>query len=53
MRRAINEKDRRREKQVAHNLTNNITPVGVKRQISDVMEGARNSPCAGRLMKVG
>jgi excinuclease ABC subunit B len=49
MRRAMDETDRRREKQVAHNLANNITPVGVTREISDVMEGAR----ASRLMKVG
>lgn len=49
MQRAMDETDRRREKQVAHNLANNITPVGVTREISDVMEGAR----ASRLMKVG
>ena len=49
MRRAMDETDRRREKQVAHNLANNITPVGVTREISDIMEGAR----ASRLMKVG
>jgi len=48
MRRAMDETDRRREKQVAHNLANNITPVGVTREISDIMEGAR----ASRLMKV-
>ncbi len=53
MRRAMDETDRRREKQVAHNLANNITPIGVTREISDIMEGARTSARAGRLMKVG
>lgn len=42
MERAINETDRRREKQVAHNKANNIVPVGVKKDIADIMEGARS-----------
>jgi excinuclease ABC subunit B len=37
MRRAIDETDRRREKQHQYNLDNNITPTGVQRKITDVM----------------
>ena len=44
MQRAINETDRRREKQQDHNRTHNITPIGIKRQVADVMEGARDAP---------
>ena len=38
MQRAIDETDRRREKQKAHNIKYNIVPVGIKKSISDVME---------------
>ena len=44
MQRAIDETDRRREKQQDHNRTHNITPIGIKRQVADVMEGARDAP---------
>ena len=39
MRRAIDETDRRRNKQIAFNLANNITPVGIKKQIKDLIDG--------------
>ncbi|MFD2166585.1 excinuclease ABC subunit UvrB [Thalassotalea euphylliae] len=38
MRRAIDETDRRRDKQAAYNEANNITPKGVVRKITDVMD---------------
>jgi len=44
MRRAIDETDRRRDKQLAHNEANNITPVSIKRNVMDILEGARHVP---------
>ncbi len=39
MRRAMDETERRRTKQVAFNTANNITPVGVKKQIRELIDG--------------
>ncbi|MEY4209534.1 MAG: excinuclease subunit UvrB [Pseudomonadota bacterium] len=39
MKRAIGETERRRTKQVAFNEENNITPVGVKKQIREMIDG--------------
>jgi len=40
MKKAMDETLRRREKQLAYNKTHNITPVGIKSKVLDVMEGA-------------
>jgi excinuclease ABC subunit B len=39
MRRAMDETERRRNKQIAFNLDNNITPMGIKKQIRDLIDG--------------
>ncbi len=50
MQAAIDETDRRRQKQVEYNAEHGITPQSVVRAIMDVMEGAREAP---EMVKVG
>ena len=51
MRRAINETDRRRAKQVAYNEVHGITPVGVTKRIRDMIEGIYDSEDAVNELK--
>ena len=41
MQRSIDETERRRNKQLAHNAKHNIVPIGVSKDVTDIMESAR------------
>ena len=44
MQKALDETDRRRQKQLEHNAEHGITPQSIVRAVADVMEGARPEP---------
>jgi excinuclease ABC subunit B len=51
MRRAMDETARRRAKQIIYNTEHGIVPVGIVKDVADIMEGARTTPgsaAAGR-----
>ena len=48
MRRAIDETERRRTKQVEYNEANDITPATIVKQVADIMEAAYPTPRKGR-----
>ncbi|PRH81994.1 excinuclease ABC subunit UvrB [Arenimonas caeni] len=52
MKAAMDETDRRRQKQVEYNQAHGITPKSVVRAVMDVMEGARSEPAEARGRKV-
>jgi excinuclease ABC subunit B len=47
MQRAMDETERRRDKQIAHNLAHGISPKGIYKSVADIMEGARMIPGKG------
>ena len=51
MQAAIDETERRRNKQLAHNEEHNITPTTIIKKVADIMEGAYGSSMRGKAKK--
>jgi excinuclease ABC subunit B len=51
MRRAIDETERRRAKQIAFNTANGITPIGIKKTIRDMIDGVYSPQQARELLE--
>ncbi len=51
MKKAIGETDRRRTKQIAHNLAEGITPIGVSKKIKDIIEGIYDPDTQREMLK--
>ncbi len=51
MRKAIDETERRRNRQIAHNLAHGITPMGVQKAIKDMIDGVYDPDEEKRVMK--
>ncbi|TNF07166.1 MAG: excinuclease ABC subunit UvrB, partial [Gammaproteobacteria bacterium] len=47
MQRAMDETERRRDKQLSYNREHHVTPQGIKKSVADIMEGARSIPGKG------
>ncbi|MCZ6724284.1 MAG: excinuclease ABC subunit UvrB [Gammaproteobacteria bacterium] len=52
MQRAIAETDRRRDKQLEYNKLHNITPRGISKQVTDVMDVGYSSPSNNRIRRL-
>lgn len=53
MQRAIDETDRRREKQIEYNKIHNIVPIGINKSITDIMDTGYGDSRGTRLRKFG
>src|SRR5690554_620252 len=51
MQRAMDETERRRAKQLAHNEQHGITPVGIHKKVTDILEGAYVPGAGGRMAR--